>query len=302
MPVTYRQGTLQDSYTAMLVFQEALLDLGRRQGTMPITGGDDPETLAKLWEQRRSLYEHLARTAEQFWIAEKEGRAIGYARSVIRDGVRELTEFFVLPGEQSAGVGRELLDRAFPSEGAEQRVIIATTDIRAQARYLKAGVYARFPVVYFSRAPEAVAVASDLEFEPIETSLQNLKILNRIDQEVLGHTRQVDHEWLLQEREHRFIYRRGGQAVGYGYVGTRSGPFALVGENDFPAVLAHAESLAATARREEFGVEVPQINRAAVKHLLARGFKLDPFLAFFMSADAFGKFENYIFTSPPFFM
>ena len=77
-----------------------------------------------MWGFFRPLYDHLARTGEHFWIAERDGESIGYARSVLRDGVRELTEFFVLPGHQSAGLGRELLSRAFPTEGARHRVIV----------------------------------------------------------------------------------------------------------------------------------------------------------------------------------
>jgi hypothetical protein len=75
----------------------------------------------------------------------------------------------------------------------------------------------------------------------------------------------------------------------------------LLDERDFPAVLAHAESQAA-ARGESFGVEVPLINRAALRYLLARGYRMDTFVALFMSDLSFGQFEHYLFTSPPFFL
>src|SRR6185295_12550360 len=113
-------------------------------------------------ERRRPLFEHLARSAEEFWIAEEAGDAIGYARSILRDNALELTEFFVLPGRQSAGVGRELLARAFPKDDVAHRSIIATTDARAQGRYLRAGVYPRFPIYYFGAPPRPVAEPSDL--------------------------------------------------------------------------------------------------------------------------------------------
>ena len=48
-------------------------------------------------------------------------------------------------------MGRELLTRGFPSEGATHRSIIATVDTRAQVLYIKAGVYPRFPIYYFGR-------------------------------------------------------------------------------------------------------------------------------------------------------
>ena len=297
-----RPGTLDDTIAVYNVFQKSALDLGQRLGSMAITGGEDPAVLEKLWERRRPLFEHLAQTAEQFWLAEDEGHVIGYARSTLRDGLRELTEFFVLPGHQSAGVGRELLARAFPAEGAARRCIAASIDSRAVARYLKAGVYPLFPVYYFERQPEEdVSLASDLLAEPITDSEASLALLGELEAAIVGHRRDVDHRFLLGDRQ-GYFYRRGEQVVGYGYVGHRSGPFALLDSGLFPAVLAHAEHEVARSGETEFGLEVPLVNRVAVAYLLERGFKMDSFFEFFMADAPFGLFENYVFTSPPFFL
>jgi GNAT superfamily N-acetyltransferase len=301
MTVTYRPGTLEDSFAVYQVFHTAILDFGQRMNMMAITGGDDPAVLAELWPKRRSLFEHLARTAHEFWVAEDDGKVVGYARSILRDRVQELTEYFVLPGYQAGGVGRELLARAFPEVGALHRVIIATSDARAQARYLKAGVYPRFPIYNLAREPEAaIAVASDLDIEPFAASPQSLAVLRALDTQVLGHTRDADHAWLTQERQ-GYFYLRNEAPVGYGYIGYRSGPFALLDEADWPAVLAHFEKEAA-ARGVDFAVEAPMVNRCAVDYLLRRGCRLDSFFAFFMSEAPFGRFENYLCTTPPFFM
>jgi GNAT superfamily N-acetyltransferase len=283
------------------VFLASIIDLSQRLNVMGITNGSDPAVMAQLRARRRPLFDHLARTAEHFWIAEQAGQAVGYARSILREGVRELTEFFVLPGLQSAGVGRELLARAFPAEGARHRLIIATLDTRAQARYLKAGVYPRFSTTYVSRSPEARTWNSDLLIESMPATAETLTALGAIDRLVLGHRRDVEHEWLLMERE-GYVYRRGGAVVGYGYLGVNPGPFALLAADDYPTVLAHAETQAAQRGAKEFGVEVPLINRAAVDYLLARGFQLDPFFTVVMMDKPVGKFENYLFTSPPFFV
>lgn len=298
--VTYRPATLSDSYAVFEVFEAALVDLSRRLGLL---NPDEVQPPAVLWASHQSFYEHLARTAEHFWLAEQAGEVVGYARSVLRDGVRELTEFFVKPGQQSAGVGRELLARTFPAAGARRRVINATIDPRAQARYLKAGVYPRFPIYYFARAPEAGAGPAllDLTAEPLAADAEALAGLRAIDQAVLGHGRDADHAWLLTDRA-GFLYRRGGRPAGYGYVGARSGPFALLEARDFPAVLAHAEQTAAAQGQARFGVEVPMVNRAAADHLLARGFEIDGFFTLLMLDAPFGQFENYLLTSPPFIL
>jgi hypothetical protein len=47
---------------------------------------------------------------------------------------------------------------------------------------------------------------------------------------------------------------------------------------------------------------LPMVNRAAVDYLLGRGFWMDSFVALFMSDASFGRFDNYIVTSPPFFL
>ncbi|UCC85556.1 MAG: GNAT family N-acetyltransferase [Anaerolineales bacterium] len=299
--ITFRPGTVADSYPVFEVFERTLADLSRRLGSTKPTSASDPAALARMWEERRSLYEHLARTAEHFWLAERDGQLVGFSRSILRGGVRELTELFVLPGEQSSGLGRELLARSFPADGAAHRSIIASADFRAQALYLKTGVYPRFLIYYFGRAPESVRVSTDLSFEPITALPDNLKRLGELDEVVLGHRRDVDHAWLLTDRQ-GYLYYRSGRPVGYGYLGVRNGPFALLDARDYPAVLAHAESQAAAQGRGQFGLEVATVNQAAVDYLLARSFRIDSFMAVLMNDTPFGTFENYIFPSPPFFL
>src|SRR5262245_46227709 len=53
------------------------------------------------------------------------------------------------------------------------------------------------------------------------------------------------------------------------------GPFAVLDPNDFPAVLAHAETQAHALGAESVGFEVPLINKIVVDYLLGRGYKLD---------------------------
>ena len=301
--LNFRPGTPDDSYAVFNLFEESLDDLSRRLGSTAPTSWQDPAALAKMWAERSSLYDHLARTADRFWVVEREGRTAGFARSILRGGLQMLTELFVSPGVQSGGLGRELLNRSFPAAapGVSRRLIIASPDIRAQALYLKAGVYPRFPVYYFSHSlPEAAHVPADLHFQPAAATPETLAILGQLDQELLGHRRDEDQTWLLADRQ-GYIYYRHGRPVGYGYLGVRNGPFALLEAADFPAVLAHAENEAAKAGRG-CGFEVPMINQAAVDYLLGRGYKLDSFITMVMTDAPFGKFENYIVTSPPFFL
>jgi len=300
MSITYRRGTLDDSQETFDVFYRSIMELGNRLNVMPISGGHDPEVIQNLGARRQSLFDHLARTSDNYWVAEQGGKVIGFARSILRSGVRQLTEFFVLPECQSAGVGSELLARAFPMNGADHRFILATIDGRAVQSYLKAKVYPLFPCYAFSRPAEKIQLNSDLTIERISPSAQAMGELIRIDNAILNFHREAEHAWLLETRL-GYFYKRGRDIVGYGYLGDHHGPFALLNSDDFPAALAHAETEAAN-KGLEFSVEVPMVNRAAIDHLLSRGCKLETFFEFFMTDSPFGKFENYILTSPPFFV
>jgi hypothetical protein len=88
--ITYRPATFDDSYTVFKIFDETLADLSRRLGFTEPTSFSDPAALERMWPERRSLYEHLARTADRFWLAERSGQAIGFARSIVRDGSRRV--------------------------------------------------------------------------------------------------------------------------------------------------------------------------------------------------------------------
>jgi GNAT superfamily N-acetyltransferase len=296
MPITYRKGTIEDSYPVFQVFVKAIMDYSERKNVMGITGGNDPEVLRSLWERRRSMFEHLAENSPHFWVVEEEREIAGYARSIEHDGMIELTEFFVLPGRQSGGLGRELLARAFPRTDSPHRVIVATLDERALSRYLKNGVYARFPIKYFSRKAEKVDFPADLSFETLQPGI-HLAAVNRIDQQVLGHDRGPLQAWIASARE-GFICKRAGEIVGYGYEG---GPYAVMDEEDLPAMLAYAESQAAE-KDGDFGVETPLINKKAIGYLIDRKYRMDDFTALFMSNEPFGRFENYLCFSPLFFM
>jgi GNAT superfamily N-acetyltransferase len=299
LTITYRKATIEDSYDVFKVFLRSIMDYSERMNVQAITGGNDPAKLASIWERRKPLFDFLAKDASQFWVAERDGEILGYARAITHDGLQELTEFFVAPNQQSAGVGSGLLSRAFVDHGARYRTIIATLDERALYRYMKTGVYGRFMLKYFYRQAETVTVDTDLRVEPLDLN-RHLEAMNRIDREILGHERRSIHEWLAGARD-GFVYTRNGSVAGYGYLGDGNGPFAVLDDGDFPAVLAHAESRMAE-KGKEFGVSVPLVNRKAIDHLVARKYKIDSFSAILMSNVPFGRFENYLTFAPEFFL
>lgn len=117
---------------------------------------------------------------------------------------------------------------------------------------------------------------------------------------MLDSTRDSIYELLLSDLQ-GYAYRRGGAVVGYGYLGKRTGRFALLDASDLPAALAHAETDAASRGDESFGVNVPMLNRVAIAYLLARNYRFGIGLDF-ISDEPFGKFERYLIGRPPLFI
>jgi GNAT superfamily N-acetyltransferase len=298
--VTFRPAGPDDSPALFRIFVAAVAELGQRLGVETFSGGAAPDP-AELWPERRPLFDHLARTAAHAWLAEDGGAPLGYARSIARDGTLELTEFFVLPGRQSAGVGRELMARAFPAGGARHRSIIATPDLRALARYLRAGLAARFPIYGFTRGARVLPQPASLTAEPMDDAGTTLETVAAIDRANLGFRRDVDHQWLRTVRE-GWLFRDRGRLVGYGYVGgTYNGPFGVLDERDWPAVLTFAESRAATLT-PMMSLDVPLVNRIAAGWLLDQGYRMSEFVNYYLSDGPDGRFERHIITTPSFFV
>jgi GNAT superfamily N-acetyltransferase len=295
-PFRLRRATAEDSRRAFDVFLPSVQDLARRQ--------NNPweVELEAQWARMQYLFDYLAEHAAEWWIAEEEesGRAIGYARSVKRGGLFELAEFFVHPESQSAGIGAALLARAFPPDRGDVRVIIATTDVRAQARYYRAGTVARFPIVAMLAKPRPIDPDPTVEAVLVTAEGSEIEDLRRIESAVLEFDRGDELRWLAAQRE-AYLYRRGGEPIGFAFVGPNgSGPIAALEPSDQPAILAHVEARAAALELDELSFELPMVNAEAIRHLLDRRFRMDPFYTFLMSSRPFGRFDRYIGFSPPF--
>jgi len=302
MAIEIRPGTREDLFGAFVVFQLALHGLYQGAGLASPEDKPDPESLSPAFEYFRMFTEYFAQTAEHFWVAEERGEIIGFSRSMLRDGIRQLSELFVHPDKQAQGVGKRLLEAAFPFDSTHNRVVIGTSDVRAVTRYLKSGVKFRFTIYDWARQPEIVPFETDLSIESFTPTSENLASLNSIDRTILGYTREVDHIWLSKNR-HGHFYRRNGVIVGYSYVSNRAGPIAMLNNNDFHAALAHVESEMTKYVDDVWKnmyVTVPMINTTAVEYVLKRGFQTTPLLEHFMSDTPLGQYENYVFMDPPF--
>ena len=298
--LSFRRGTPADARDCVEVMWTAVTDLGIRHGT-PLDG-----TAADWWTSGEPLQRYLAIYAAEWWVAEAPGGGpiVGYARSIERGGLLELTEFFVVPEHQTRGVGRGLLERAFPEGRGEIRSIIATTDVRALANYYRAGLVARFPMLSLAGVPSATEPADDLTAQRLDApSEADLAAIREIDRSVLDHARDAaEIRWLIEDRE-GYLYRRGTDVVGFGFVGKGgTGPIASSDAADQPDMLRHIEGRAASLGISPVEFQVPAPNEVATRHLLSRGFRLDPWINLLMSNRPFGHFDRLVTFGPPLFL
>lgn len=296
--IGYRRATPDDALACHELMWESVTDLGRRQGS-PLEGTADD-----WWRSSEPLHGLLARIATEWLVAEEtdSGRLVGFARSIERDGLLELTEFFVRPDQQSRGVGKALLERAFPAGRGTVRSIIATSDVRAQARYYAAGTVARFPLFTLGGVPDDPGPIHNVMAESIDGE-RAIEAQRAVEGTVLGHRRSDDEvRWLLDRRQGH-LYRRADRVIGFSFLGRDgAGPMAALDASELPAILLHVEGLAHSLGLERLELQVPGPNAVAIRHLMGRGFRFDSWINILMSDRPFGQFDRLIPFSPPLFL
>lgn len=297
---TIRRATPEDAEACHEILWESVTDLARRNA-VHLDG-----TAADWWAAQEPLHRFLATHAAEWWVAQDDGSSplIGYARSIARGDLLELTEFFVLPGRQSAGVGRALLERAFPVDGHDVRSIIATTDVRAQSRYARAGTTARFPFFSLVGEPSETSLGGGITAHSMAPDSQaDRAAVQELERSVLEYPRGDDEiSWLLEDRR-GYLYRRGADAIGFAFLGEHGvGPIAALDSADMAAILLDVEGRAFEAGIKKLDFQVPSLNEVATRHLLARGFQLDTWMNLLMSNRPFGRFDRFIGFGPPMFL
>lgn len=298
---TLRPLTPDDDRVLFGIFRTAVDDLIRRHGQAgwPFDPTDEAE-----WDRWRPLFEHVRSTADMAVGAELGGRLVGYARSIRRGDSRELTEFFVLPGTQGQGLGKRLLERAFPQDAAH-RSILASTDAPALSRYLRLGFEVSTPVHLWEGTPgtPGASLPADVVARPLAELAADARLdaLAAVDAEVLGIRRDVDHVWLGSRRT-GWLLEREGRPVGYLYGGTEQGPIAVLDPGLIEAAIGLVEDEARRCDDGAISFWVPMADVVAARYLLARGYRLDPDPLYLLEDPPRVAADRYVITSPPFFL
>jgi GNAT superfamily N-acetyltransferase len=248
-----------------------------------------------------SIYGHEVDTGE-LWLAELAGEAVGFAGLITRSGIGFLSEFFVDPRHQSGGIGRRLLARAL-SSGARRYCTLSSTDPRALALYVRAGLHPWWPHFLLTGVADRLGPI-DASGARIQEARPDDPGIEEWDARISGRRRPEDHGFWRSDLGALplWVERRGG-VVGYGYVRPVRSPAepasVVIGPigSEAPADAAACAAAAVEWGRGHGGVLYAAVPgpHPALPALLAAGFRITYVETFAAShADAFCDPQTYM--------
>lgn len=203
------------------VFYEADDELNERHG-LPKTPRN-PMPLLRL-------FDHIVgESPGRGWLAETNGRILGFGIAAQRADMTFLSFLFVRPDAQASGIGRALLERAM-ADSEYRAVCIGSMQPISAALYAQYGMVPHVPLYMFSGKPRTAlrALPAGMDVGPV-----SIADVADLDQAVTGLKRPNDHAaWERWDRQRMGLYESGA-LVGYGYVQSvgRLGPM-LVSDAD----------------------------------------------------------------------
>ncbi|MDH6139078.1 MULTISPECIES: GNAT family N-acetyltransferase [Kitasatospora] len=206
----------------------------------------------------RARTRHLvAHDPQGCWLAVVDGRPVGFALSLRREGVWVLALTAVLPDFQGKGIGRLLLDRAAEhGRGCLRGMMTVSTDPAAARRYRRAG-FSLYPAMRLTGDIDRSALREVGELPVHRGTERQLDLLDSIDRRVRGAAHGVDHRLMLAHYEELLVV---DTLAGSGYCYRDGGTVKLLA--------ATSRRLAARLLREALA-RVPQGARAKVEHATA---------------------------------
>lgn len=231
------------------------------------------------------LFSHIQTTdPARAWLAERNGRVLGFAMSAQRGELVFLAFLFIEPEAQARGLGRELLERSMANATNTAVCILSIQPISA-ALYAKYGMVPRVPIYQIggrSKKP-LPELPAGLAVGPLEVAQAAA-----LDLQVTGFTRDQDHAaWQSWERKPFGLFE-GERVVGYGYAQAvgRLGP-VVVERRELLLPLV-AELMRQVETLEDWIINVPGPAAEVFSALLNAGMQLQGAPAIFCGVEGHG--------------
>lgn len=256
----------------------AFQDLNRRFG-------EPVEPAGPVAASRVRIGRLLATDPGGAWVAEHAGRVVGCSLALLRDGVWGLSLLVVRPEAQSAGVGRELLARAWEyGAGARGRIVLASRDPRALRSYARLGLRLH-PAVAARGRPRGVSAPPDVR----AGTLADLPLTIEVDRAVRAAAHGDDIVALLEA---------GGELLvlpGRGYAVVRGGAVRQLAARDEHSAATLLRACMARSGARDVGVEwITSLQGWAVAPCVEAGLELRMDVgAVFLGGDV-GPFAPYL--------
>src|SRR5262245_36831733 len=299
MAAVWRRARLEDLQQADALVVDSINELTERLGFGPMASPRPPRFQQFCLED----------DPDGLWVAEDEGRIVGFAFSWVCDDLWFLAQLFVSPDQQGTGIGNELLNRTLQqaeTRGSTNRVLITFAFNRvSQGLYIRHGLFPRVPLYFVSASREALRghlEGAQLRCEPIEKRAARLRNLIEINAQVLGISREKHHGFLVDEDGTRGVaFYDGDNCVGYAYIssGGHIGPLAVVQQEAMGAAFRTALSIAADGGASNVSAFLPGTSEVALALAMEWGMRVT-FPMMLMSARPFGDWGLYLPRNPGF--
>lgn len=296
MAILYRQARVEDLEPAQALVVDSINDLTRRHGFGAIAALRPPRF------QAFSREDH----PEGLWVAEDDGKMLGYAFAWRCGELCFLAELFVAPGRQGSGLGGELLRLAMPrphKDSAIVRALIAFAfNTASQGLYVQQGLFPKLPL-YFVRADrETLQTRLRARQSPSPLTLDDLPKLAEIDARILGVSRTKHHRYLLGDPAMRgVLLRAGGERIGYAYISADGhvGPLAVARPEAMGAALQAVLAMALDGDAAHITALIPGTSDAALGTAVGLGMRITLPMMLMASRD-FGDWRCYLPRNPGF--
>jgi GNAT superfamily N-acetyltransferase len=207
-------------------------------------GGPDPEIRSSerggQWVQRTLHF--LDTDPEGCWVAEVDGRMVGFVTSFNRELMWILATYAVRPGLQGQGIGKALLAAALHhGRGCLRGILSSSADPKAVRRYRAAG---------FSLHPQMCLTGTvDRSVIPVVEKVRDgtaadFELMDSIDRRIRGAAHGPDHALLLGM--FRLVVSDTSTGSGYAYHAADGMPALLAATNRRTATRLLWECLAAS--------------------------------------------------------
>ena len=306
----FREGRSRDLRTTFGISARAVHHTATRMG---LIDGPPPieSQIEAEWGAQRELVEFVAaQPGGSYWICERDGEPVGYARVCRFAAMEQLTELMVLPGHHARGIGRALLERCFPDDPTPElgRLVVAAGATGDLTLYSDFGV---MPVAghWHLRASAAdYAERRAREIDVVDPAAHALEAdraaaeWKALEPPAIGHRRPELHDFFARTRTCLATMDAAtGSATGLCWVGPNGdvGPAVAVTPADLvPVVLAALDRVARTLEPPSFGVYCATDSWWLLRRLRRLGFKVH-WPGWVMSSIPLPGLDRYLPMRPP---